>query len=215
MSISIVFADDHEVVRYGLCLLLDGEADIEVVGQAANAPETLESLAKLRPDVLLLDLFMPGVTGTSLIEEIRQRHPEVQIVMMSGQAEEPSVLAGLRAGAVAFVRKDDEVGEMVKAVRAAAGGEKYLSPALAQKAIAAYVEGQPSEEECRLNQLTDREREVIRLAAGGLTSGEIGKQLFISRRTVETHRARAMQKLGLRNEVELVRFFLSLESQSK
>jgi len=215
MGITVVFADDHEVVRYGLCLLLDGESDIDVVGQAANAPETLDLLAKLQPRVLLLDLFMPGVTGTSLIEEVRQRHPEVQIVMMSGQADESCVLAALRAGAAGFVRKDDEVAEMVKAVRAAAAGGKYLSPALAQKAIAVYVEGESSEEQSRLSQLTDREREVIEIAATGLTSSEIGNQLFISRRTVETHRARAMQKLGLRNEVELVRFFLSLEAQGK
>jgi DNA-binding NarL/FixJ family response regulator len=132
---------------------------------------------------------------------------------MSGQADEPAVLAALRAGAVAFVRKDDDVAEMIKAVRSAAAGEKYLSPALAQKAIDAYLKEEPSEEQVRLGRLTDREREVIQLAAGGQTSADIGKHLFISRRTVETHRARAMQKLDLHNEVELVRFFLSVESQ--
>ena len=215
MGITVVFADDHEVVRYGLSLLLDAEPDIEIIGQAANGVQTLDLLAKLEPAVLLVDLFMPGVSGTSLIQEARQRHPEVPIVVMSGQADEPAVLAALRAGAVAFVRKDDDAGEMVKAVRAAAAGDKYLSPALAQEAIEAYVKGEPTEEQARLGQLTDREREVIELAAKGLTSAEIGKQLFISRRTVETHRARAMQKLGLRNEVELVRFFLSVEAQSE
>jgi DNA-binding NarL/FixJ family response regulator len=215
MGISVLFADDHEIVRYGLCLLLDGQPDIEIVGQAGNGHETVALLKKLNPGVLLMDLYMPGVSGTSLIEEVRQRFPDVPIVVMSGQADEPAVLAALRAGAVAFVRKDDEVEEMIKAVRSAANGDKYLSPALAQRAIEAYVQKELSEEQRKLAQLTDREREVIALAAKGLTSAEIGQQLFISRRTVETHRARSMQKLGLRNEVELVRFFLDLEAQGQ
>ena len=215
MGISVLFADDHEIVRYGLCLLLDGQPDINIIGQAANGVETVTLLEKLNPSVLLMDLYMPGVSGTSLIEEVREKFPAVPIVVMSGQADEPAVLAALRAGAVAFVRKDDEVEEMIKAVRSAANGDKYLSPALAQRAIEAYVQKELSEEQIKLAQLTDREREVIELAARGLTSARIGQQLFISRRTVETHRSRAMQKLGLRNEVELVRFFLDLEAQGQ
>ncbi len=212
MGIRVLCADDHEIVRYGLCLLLDGQQDIDIVGQAANAPETLALLEQLRPDVVLLDLYVPGAAGLGLLEQIRRLHPEVPVVMMSGQATEARVREAMQAGAMAFVNKEEDAEELVRAIRAAVAGEKHLSPMLAQHAYAAYVDGGPSAEERKLDQLTEREAEIIRLAATGRTSADIARQLFISRRTVETHRSRAMQKLGLHNEVELARFFLNLES---
>lgn len=213
MPTTVVFADDHEIVRYGLTLLLNGEPDLEVVGEAANAPQTLQLVESLRPEVLLLDLYLPGATGLSLVNEVRQRYPDVKIVMLSGQATVAAVHASLQAGVSGFVRKDDEVEEMIKAIRAAVSGERYLSPYLAQSAYHAYVEGTGGEDQRKIQSLTEREREVIQLAATGLTSAEIARQLYISPRTVETHRARAMQKLGLRNEVELGRFFLRVQSE--
>ncbi|MCE5240374.1 response regulator transcription factor [bacterium] len=215
MGIRVLCADDHEIVRYGLCLLLDGQQDIDIVGQAANAPETLALLEKLRPDVLLLDLYVPGAAGLGLLEQVRRLHPEVPVVMMSGQATEARVREAMQAGAMAFVNKEEDAEELVRAIRAAVAGEKHLSPMLAQHAYAAYVDGVPSAEERKLDQLTEREAEIIRLAATGRTSADIARQLFISRRTVETHRSRAMQKLGLHNEVELARFFLNLESDDR
>jgi len=215
MAIRVVCADDHEIVRYGLCLLLGDQEGVEIVGQAGNAVETLALLEKLRPEVLLLDLFIPGAQGSSVIEEVARQHPEVRVVVMSGHATESRVREALQAGASAFVRKDDDADELVRAIRAAAGGEKYLSPALAQHAYTAYVEGEGSEPRRRLQQLTERELEIIRLAAAGTTSADIAKQLFISPRTVETHRSRAMQKLELRNEVELARFFMGLELEDR
>jgi len=215
MAIRVVCADDHEIVRYGLCLLLGDQEGVEIVGQAGNAVETLALLAKLRPEVLLLDLFIPGAQGSSVIEEVARQHPEVRVVVMSGHATESRVREALQAGASAFVRKDDDADELVRAIRAAAGGEKYLSPALAQHAYTAYVEGEGSEPRRRLQQLTERELEIIRLAAAGTTSADIAKQLFISPRTVETHRSRAMQKLELRNEVELARFFMGIEMEDR
>jgi DNA-binding NarL/FixJ family response regulator len=215
MSIALLFADDHEIVRYGLCLLLDAEPDIDVVGQAANAVETLALAGQLHPDVVLLDFFMPGVSGTSLIADLHATCPEVRIVMMSGHASEQQVREAMQVGAMAFVRKDDEVAEMVKAIRAVVAGERYLCPHLAQLAYGAYADDREPDEARRLQELTEREAEVIRLAAGGMTSELIGRHLFISRRTVETHRARAMHKLDLHNEVELARFFLKLESDAE
>lgn len=215
MGIRVLCADDHEIVRYGLCLLLDGQQDIDIVGQAANAPETLALLEKLRPDVLLLDLYVPGAMGRGLLEQVRRLYPEVQVVMMSGQATEARVHEAMQAGAMAFVNKEEDAEELVRAIRRAAAGEKHLSPMLAQHAYAAYAGGTPSAEEARLGQLTERESEIIRLAATGQTSADIARQLFISRRTVETHRSRAMQKLGLHNEVELARFFMNLESDDR
>lgn len=213
MSTTVVFADDHEIVRYGLSLLLDGQPDLEMVGQAGNAAETLDLLETVRPDVLLLDLYLPGATGVSLVNDVRRLHPGVKIVMVSGQATMAAVHASLQAGVSAFVRKDDEVEELVKAIRAAVAGQRYLSPYLAQSAYEAYIDGTAGENQQKIAGLTEREREVIQLAATGLTSAEIAEQLYISHRTVETHRARAMQKLGLRNEVELGRFFLQIEGQ--
>lgn len=215
MAIRVLCADDHEIVRYGLCLLLTNEQDIDIVGQAGNAVETLTLLAKLQPDVLLLDLYIPGVQGLSLVEDVTRQFPDVKIVMMSGQATEGRVREALQAGASAFVRKEEEADELVRAIRAAVAGEKYLSPALAQRAFAAYVDGEADEPRRKLQQLTERELEIIRMAARGTTSADIAKQLFISPRTVETHRARAMQKLGLHNEVELARFFVSLELEDR
>ncbi len=215
MGIRVLCADDHEIVRYGLSLLLDGQQDIDIVGQAANAPETLALLEKLRPDVLLLDLYVPGAMGRGLLEQVRRLYPEVQVVMMSGQATEARVHEAMQAGAMAFVNKEEDAEELVRAIRRAAAGEKHLSPMLAQHAYAAYAGGTPSAEEARLGQLTERESEIIRLAATGQTSADIARQLFISRRTVETHRSRAMQKLGLHNEVELARFFMNLESDDR
>jgi DNA-binding NarL/FixJ family response regulator len=211
MSIAVLFADDHEIVRYGLCLLLDNEPDIDVVGQAANAVETMALAGQLHPEVVLLDLYMPGVSGTSLIADLHQAHPDIKIVMMSGHATEQQVREAMQVGASAFVRKDDEVAEMVKAIRAVMAGERYLCPHLAQFAYGAYVDDQTPDEASQLRELTDREAEIIRMAASGMTSQQIGQKLFISRRTVETHRARAMHKLNLHNEVELARFFVKLE----
>jgi len=214
MSIRVLCSDDHEIVRYGLCLLLENEPDIDIVGQAGNAAETLALLEKLHPNVLLLDLFVPGATGLSLLEDVRRQYEDVAVVMMSGHAAEGRVREALQLGAMAFVHKEEAAEELVRAIRRAVAGEKYLSPALAQHAYAAYVDGQGDEQARKLQQLTEREAEIIRMAAAGTTSADIAKQLFISPRTVETHRSRAMQKLGLRNEVELARFFVKLETEN-
>lgn len=213
MGISVIFADDHEVVRYGLCLLLQKQPDVEVVGQAGNAPETLALLAELQPDVLLLDLYMPGVSGTSLIEQVCARHPQIAIVMMSGQAVGKRVRTCLQAGAIGFVRKDDPIEELVKAVRSAAAGQRYLSPVLAREAYQSWLDGSDTDPATRLESLTPREREIICLAGQGKSNRQIADKLFISYRTVETHRLHAMQKLGLHDETELGRFMLALEQQ--
>lgn len=127
MGIPVLVADDHEIVRYGLCLLLQGQTDIEVVGQAANAQETLRLLGKLRPSVVLLDLYVPGADDVSLVAEIRRQHPRVRIVVISGRADEGTALRALRAlraGAMGFVRKEEQVEEIVAAIRAAAAGQR-------------------------------------------------------------------------------------------
>ncbi|MEI6503083.1 MAG: response regulator transcription factor [Armatimonadota bacterium] len=213
MSLTILLADDHEVVRYGMCLLLDGEDDLEVVGEAGCAAEVLSLGEQLRPDLIMLDLCMPGVTGTSLIVALRERYPQLLILVLSMYKDQDHVLSALRAGASGYVLKENQAEEIVRAIRQVAAGKKYLSPVIADLVIEDYVSGKRGDAAGRLEDLTPRELEIIQKAAEGLTSAEIGKQLFISARTVETHRSRAMQKLGLQNLVELVRLFVSRELQ--
>ena len=213
MSLRILLADDHEVVRYGMCLLLDGEEELEVVGEAGCADEVLQQVEQLHPDLVMLDLAMPGVSGTSLIQALRQKYPRLRLLVLSMYKDQDHVLSALRAGASGYVLKENHAEEIVRAIRQVAAGQKYLSRTIAEQVIESYVSGKSSEAGARLKELTGRELEVIQKAAEGFTSAEIGKQLFISTRTVETHRSRAMQKLSLRNQVELVRFFVNRELQ--
>jgi two-component system, NarL family, response regulator NreC len=211
MGLSVLLADDHEVVRYGVCLLLENEPDIQVVGQAATGHEVLALAGQLHPDLILLDLGMPGGGGPSMITELKSRHPKTRIIVLSMYKDQTHVLGALRAGASGYVLKEAQVEGIVKAIREVAAGRRYLSPALTERAIENYVNGDGSSGGSRLEQLTPRELEIIQRAAEGETSAEIGRELFISARTVETHRSRAMQKLGLHNQVELARFFVNLE----
>lgn len=213
MSLTILLADDHEVVRYGMCLLLGGEDDLEVVGEAGCAAEVLSLAEELRPDLVMLDLCMPGVTGTSLITALRAQYPQLHILVLSMYKDQDHVLSALRAGASGYVLKENQAEEIVRAIRQVTTGRKYLSPTIAEMVMDNYLSGKPLDAAARLEDLTPRELEIIQKAADGATSAEIGKQLFISARTVETHRSRAMQKMGLHNHVELVRFFVSRELQ--
>lgn len=210
MSFTVICADDHEIVRYGLCLLLDNEPDIEVVGQAGNGEELLALLAQSRPQFILLDLTMPGLSGAGLIRTLRSKLPDVKIIVLSMHKTDAYVLEALRAGASAYVLKESEADEVITAIRQVARGHRFLSPELQQRVVDAFAEGR---DKLGSQALTPREYEVVQLAAQGMTSAEIGKQLFISCRTAETHRSRGMQKLGLRNHVELVRYFIDAELQ--
>ncbi|MEN6302195.1 MAG: response regulator transcription factor [Armatimonadia bacterium] len=212
MSFTIICADDHEIVRYGLCLLLDNEPDIEVVGEAANGEQALALAESLHPQFIVLDLTMPGLSGAALIRTLRERFPEIGIIVLSMHKSDAYVLEALRAGAAAYVLKESEADEVATAIREVAAGHRYLTPCLRQRVLDAFgnVQGQES---AGVDALTPREFDVIQLAAQGLTSAEIGKRLFISTRTAETHRAHAMHKLGLRNQIELVRYFIDAELQ--
>jgi len=165
MSIRVLCADDHEIVRYGLCLLLENEPDIDIVGQAGNAAETLALLEKLHPNVLLLDLFVPGATGLSLLEDVRRQYEDVAVVMMSGHAAEGRVREALQLGAMAFVHKEEAAEELVRAIRRAVAGEKYLSPALAQRLC--RVCGRPGGRAGAETAATDRTRSRDHPHGGG------------------------------------------------
>jgi len=209
MSVTtIVLADDHHVVRQGLKALLEAEPDFRVVGETGDGLEVVPLVERLQPDVLLLDLMMPSLNGLEVTRQVSWRSPQTRIVILSMHANEAYVLEALRAGAAAYVLKESTADELVRAIREATAGRRYLSPPLSARAIEVYVE---KVEETMLDPyetLTTREREVLHLAAEGHTNAEIAARLFISPRTVETHRANMMRKLDLRTRTDLIRYAL-------
>jgi two-component system response regulator NreC len=214
---TIVLADDHLVVRKGMKSLLEAEEDFALVGEAGDGLEAVQLVERLKPDVLVLDLMMPGLNGIEVTRQARKRSPHTQIVILSMHGNDDYVLEALRNGANGYVLKDAGASELVHAVRTVSDGERYLSPELAERAIDAYVRQTEETTLDRYETLTDREREVLHLAADGLTNVEIAARLSLSPRTVENHRANMMRKLGINNQTELVRYAIkkgvvSLES---
>jgi two-component system response regulator NreC len=203
-DIRIVLADDHGVVRAGLKLLLDAEDGMEVVAEAADVDSTLRAVLGHKPDVLVLDLNMPGAeTSLDALPDVRERSPNTRTVVLTMQEDPEYARRALRAGALGYVLKEAADAELVEAVRRAAHGGTYLNPSLGAR-LAATPEapsGPPDD-------LSEREVEVLRLIALGHTNAEIGEQLFLSVRTVETHRAHVQQKLGRSTRAELVRYAL-------
>jgi DNA-binding NarL/FixJ family response regulator len=204
--ISVVLADDHHVVRMGIKALLESEADIRVSGEAGSGAEAVTMAAQLKPDVMIVDLMLADMSGLAVVRQVRKKSPHTTSVVLSMYGNDCYVVEALQAGACSYVLKDSSPEELVRAVREASLGRRYLAPPLSDRAIEAYLQ---RSEESRLepyDMLTSREREVLHLAAQGFTSSNIAERLFISPRTVEVHRARVMQKLGLRNRTELIHF---------
>jgi DNA-binding NarL/FixJ family response regulator len=206
MSISILLADDHQVVRLGLRALLEAEADFKVVGETADGLEAKALVERLKPDVLIADLMMPGLNGLEVIRQVSQLSPDTRVIVLSMHMNEAYVLEALRNGAAAYVLKQSNIIDLVKAVRDVMGGLSYLSPELSQRAIEAYRQKAEQVASDPYDRLTTREREVLQLAAEGRTSAEIAEKLVISQRTVEMHRSNMMRKLGLGNQSDLVRY---------
>ncbi len=204
MPIRIVLADDHAVVRKGLRLLLDAEEGLEVVAEAGDTESALRFVLGHKPDVLVLDLNMPGEPSSlAALPLVPERSPNTKTVILTMQEDPEYARHALRAGASAYVLKEAADTELVEAVHRAAAGKSYLNPALGAKLAAepAAADGNPDD-------LTDREVEVLRLIALGHTNTEIGEQLFLSARTVETHRSHVQQKLLLTSRADLVRYAL-------
>ena len=199
--ITIVLADDHIVVRSALRLLLEAEPDIEVVAEAGDAEAAIRYVSGHHPTVLILDLNMPGGSGLQAIPKIRSQSPGTQIVVLTMQDETAFAREALQAGVLAYILKEAASEELVKAVRMAAEGKTYLQPELGARLAAEPDLPAPDD-------LSERELEVLRLIALGHTNNEIAKQLYLSVRTVESHRAHIQQKLGLTNRSELVRYAL-------
>jgi two-component system response regulator NreC len=206
MALTLVVADDHQIVRQGLCALLRTEPDFRVVGEAADGIETLRLVERLHPDVLVLDLMMPGLGGLETARQTVRLSPRTRTVVLSMHSNESYVVESLRAGAVAYVLKESGVDELIRAVREAAAGRRFLSPAISQDALEVYMRKADKPARDPYETLTVREREVFHLTAEGQSGVAVAERLFISPRTVESHRANLMRKLGLRNHKELIRY---------
>jgi DNA-binding NarL/FixJ family response regulator len=205
--IRVGVVDDQSLVRAGFASLLDAENDISVVGEAADGAAAVELAGRLRPDVLLMDIRMPGLDGIEATRRIADQ-PElgsVHIVILTTFDLDEYVFEGLRAGATGFLVKDTDAAELIKAVRVAAGGEALLSPDITRRLVAEFAAHTRAARRLPgLDELTPREREVVVLVASGLANDEIAARIYVSASTVKTHVARAMTKLGARDRAQLV-----------
>jgi two-component system response regulator NreC len=205
--IRVLIADDHAIVREGVRMILAREDDIEVVGEAGDGEQAMQLVAERQPDVVIMDISMPGMGGIEATRRIRAQHPQVQVLVLTMHEDETYVFQLLRAGAAGYVLKRAAAQDLVQAVRAAARGEAFLYPSVARKVVADYLTRvERGEDRERYDGLTAREKEILTLIAQGLSNQQIAERLFISIKTVQTHRAHILEKLGLHDRTELVRY---------
>jgi DNA-binding NarL/FixJ family response regulator len=200
-----LIADDHRMVRQGLVGLLNAEPDLEVVGEAADGRELVQQAGNIKSDVILADAGMPNMNGIEAASTILRQSPEIKIVILSDNASSLPAIRALRSGALGYVGKNEDFQQVVQAIKAVTQGHRYISGQVVEQIINAVIAGtnlEDNEEE----RISDREKEILQLIAGGNTSQQIAKKLDISKRTVETHRTNIMRKLGLSSQLDILRF---------
>jgi DNA-binding NarL/FixJ family response regulator len=207
-KIRILLADDHAVLRAGLRALLEAEKEFEVVGEASTGEEAVQRARLLRPDVVVMDLSMPGMGGLEATRQITALEQGTRVLVLTVHAEEEYLLPVLEAGGSGYVRKTSADEDLIEAIHTVARNEVFLYPSAAKLLLQGYRASEASAEIDPAEPLSEREREVLTLTAEGYSSSEIGKKLFLSPKTVDTYRSRIMQKLGLTHRSELVRFAL-------
>ncbi len=203
---TIVLVDDHHLVRQAVRRLLESEPGFKVVAELASGLHVTEQVSKLRPHVLVVDLLMPGLGGIEVTRQVVRRSPATKVVVLSMSAHEAQVIEAMRNGASAYVRKDATGEDLIRAIHEVRNGRDYVSPPFAENAAETYRRRAEAAERDGYDQLTTREREVFHLAAEGYGNVEIAPRLGISPRTVETHRARIMRKLGLKRPSDVMRY---------
>lgn len=204
--ITVVIAEDQQIVREGLLALLATESDLQVVGEAQDGIDAITIVEKLKPDILLLDIGMPGLNGLDVTRQLGRRVTETKIIILSSHGDETMVRKGLQYGAAAYLLKASSADELVRAIREVQQGNRYLSAPLVNRAIEYYVTSDGEHYQDPYEQLTDREREIFQLVAEGNSSNEIANRLSISPRTVETHRTNLMRKLDMKSQSDIIRF---------
>jgi DNA-binding NarL/FixJ family response regulator len=207
MSLRLALVDDHRLFREGLRTMIATQPDLEVVGEAGEALEAYSMVESTRPDVLVLDLALPGATGVTVAREVLRRSPKLRVLLLSMLIDEEHVAQALDAGVAGYAAKEQSADEVFQAIRAVGAGKSYLSPLISRFILEEYMRlrrgGAPSDSPLRT--LTGREREIFELSVRGLSNETISAQLTISKRTVETHRGRIMRKLGVHSAADLVR----------
>jgi two-component system response regulator NreC len=207
MKTRLLLVDDHAVVRSGLRMLLENEADVEIVGEAGTAREALDAVTRLQPDLVLMDIGLPDASGIDTAREIKRLHPEAAIVALTIHEDEEYFFKMLEAGASGYVPKRAAPEELLTAIRAAAVGEVYLYPSLAKLLVKDYLAQEPpSKAESAVDGLTTREAEVLAHLADGASNDDIAETLSISPKTVARHRENIMRKLSLHSRAELVKY---------
>jgi DNA-binding NarL/FixJ family response regulator len=207
-AIRILLVDDHTILREGVRALLAGESDIVVVGEAGDGQEALEKVEALRPDIVLMDMVMPGMNGLEATGHIKRRHSDVKVLILSMYDDDEYVQQVIQAGASGYLLKGMAADDLVLAIREVHAGSSFLNPAVAAKLIEDYVRRVRGDVDAAGDLLTAREREVLKLIAEGNTNQEIADALHLSRKTVESHRANIMRKLDLHDVTELVKYAL-------
>jgi two-component system response regulator NreC len=203
--IRLLIADDHTIVRSGVRLLLEAEPDIEVVGEAIDGFEALALAEQLQPDVILMDVGMPGMDGLEATRQIKARWPHISVLVLTMHRQDEYFFEMLKAGASGYVLKGAETGDLLSAVRVVSGGEIFLHPTLTQRLVQDYL-ARSGEDSASTSPLSPREKEILRLLAEGYSNAAIAEKLVISPSTVHSHRSNIMTKLGLNSRHELVQY---------
>jgi DNA-binding NarL/FixJ family response regulator len=202
-KIKVLLVDDHAILRDGIRALLDLKDDLEIVGEASEGKEAVEKAKELAPDVVVMDIAMPGIDGLEATRRIKKKYPQIQVLVLTQHDDKEYVLSAIKAGASGYVPKRALGSELVSAIRAVQKGESFLYPSAAAALIEKYREQAEVEP---YDHLTSREREVLTLIAEGQTSRQIAEKLFVSIKTVQGHRTKIMEKLDIHNRAELVKY---------
>lgn len=206
-EVRILLVDDHPVVRQGLRALLEAEKNFLVIGEAGEGLAAIEATERLDPDVLVVDLMIPNLNGLEVTRRVKRGSPRTKVIILSMHSNEAYVVEAFKNGASGFVLKDSSAQELVHSINEAAEGRRYLSPPLSERAIEIYIQEKTRSSSLdAYDTLTGREREVLHLASEGNSNAQIAEMLFISPRTVETHRANLMRKLSLHTQADLIRY---------
>ncbi|RLD10838.1 DNA-binding response regulator [candidate division KSB1 bacterium] len=206
MAIKILLADDHQIIRDGLASLLEKQKDMQVVGQAEDGRQALRMAVDLKPDIVVMDISMPNLNGIEAAAQLRKDCPGTRVIALSMHADKRFVAGMLKAGAGGYLLKNSAFDDLVQAVSTVMAGEIYLSSKIAAVVIKDYIQSSRREKSADLDALSSRERETLQLLAEGKTTKQIAGELFISVKTVETHRQNVMKKLGISNLADLVKF---------
>ncbi|MBK6326487.1 MAG: response regulator transcription factor [Chloroflexi bacterium] len=209
-KIKLLLADDHAVVRSGLRMLLEAQPDMEIVAEAENGRETIEKVLAFQPDIVLMDIEMPGMNGIEATRKIKEESPETAVLALTMYEDDQYFFEMLKAGAAGYIPKRAAPDALVNAIRTVKKGEVFLYPSMAAYLVEDYLQRDeaPEEDEADVVDLTTREREVLVLIAEGLSNGEISEKLVISIKTVDRHRENIMRKLNIHNRIDLVKFAL-------